>query len=231
MIKKAIRVALEKLGYEIRKKDKSGFYAPYLSQICKPKTVFDVGVGYGTHELYKAYPIAKYFLIEPLKEFQNALEKISTKISCRIYYKAVSNAEGTKEISVEANNLQKSSLKDRPKRDAPPEKRQVEVTTLDAILRENPDIEPPILLKVDTEGCELEVLEGAKELLQLTDIVITEASIAKRFENSYTFEDLIMFMKENSFIVFDFLSVRHGEGKIGANLTDVVFKKLGDLSD
>lgn len=230
MLKKVIKAALGKLGYEVRRKDKSGFYASYLSQICKPKTVFDVGVAYGTHELYKAYPTAKFFLIEPLREFQNALEKISNEINCSIYYKALSNRVGTKEITVEANNPQLSSFKDRPRTDTPLEKRQVEVTTLDAILRENPDIETPILLKVDTEGCELEVLEGAKQLLQLTDIVIVEASIAKRFKNSYTFEELILFMKKNNFAVFDFLSVHHGEGKTGANLADIVFKKLGVLS-
>ncbi len=225
MIKKIIRVALGKLGYEIRRKDKSGFYASYLSQICKPKTVFNVGVGYGTPELYKAYPAASFFLIEPLLEFQNTLERLSGEINCRIYCKAIGATAGTKEINIEMNP-ELASFKDRPRTDAPLGKRQVEVTTLDAIFRENPDIETPILLKVDVEGCELEVLEGAKQLLQLTDIVIVEASVAKRFENSCAFEDVILFMKENGFAIFDFLSVCRGEGKIGTNLIDVAFRKL-----
>lgn len=81
----------------------------------------------------------------------------------------------------------------------------------------------PILLKVNAEGCGPEVLEG---LLPLTDIVIEEASVAKRFEDSCAFEDIILFMKENGFAVFDFLSVCRGEGKIGTNLIDVTFRKL-----
>jgi len=106
------------------------------------------------------------------------------------------------------------------------ERRLIEVTTLDAILRENQDIKTPILLKVDTEGHELEVLKGAKQLLALTDTVILEASIRKRFMDSYAFEDLILFMKKNGFVVFDFLNICYARGKPGANMTDIAFKRL-----
>ena len=226
MIKKIIKAGFNKLGYEIRKNDNPGFNSDYLSRMCSPKTVFDIGIGQGTNELYKAYPKANFFLIEPLKEFQDVIEKISSKINCKVYYNAVSDSIGELEINVEVNP-ELSSLKERPKKDSMSKKRKVPVTTLDAILSENPNIETPVLLKIDTEGCELEVLKGAKKLLQLTDIVIAEVSIAKRFENSYAFEDLILFMKENKFVVFDFLTICHHSGKTGANMTDIVFKKIG----
>jgi FkbM family methyltransferase len=224
MIKKILKTIFEKFGYEIKKKDAHGFNAGYLSRICSPKTVFDVGIGYGTHELYKAYPKADFFLVEPLKEFKSVLEEISTKVNSKIYYKALGDTIGIKEINVEANP-ELSSLKERPKRDVPSKKRKVDVTTFDAILKENLNIESPILIKIDTEGCELEVLKGAENLLELTDIVIAEVSISKRFENSYAFEDLIIFMKEKNFIVFDFLTVCPCGGKPGTNLVDIVFKK------
>lgn len=101
----------------------------------------------------------------------------------------------------------------------------MEVTTLDAILGENPGIALPILIKVDVEGFELKVLKGAGQLLKLTEMVIVEASVAKRFENSATLEEVIFFMNENGFAVFDFLTIRRREGKAGANFVDVVFKK------
>ena len=229
MIKELIRSALGSFGYEIRKKHERGFCAPYLSQLCGPKTVFDVGVGDGTYELYKAYPTAKFFLIEPLREFQGPIEKIANAYDCKIYYKAVSDEETTKEITVYTKGPQLSTFEDRPsaaKEVNSSERRLIEVTTLDAILRENQDIKTPILLKVDTEGHELEVLKGAKQLLELTDTVILEASIRKRFMDSYAFEDLILFMKKNGFIVFDFLNIYYAKGKPGANLIDIAFKRL-----
>ncbi len=164
-------------------------------------------------------------MIEPLLEFQNTLEKLSGEINCRIYCKAVGAKVGTKEINIEMNP-ELASFKERPRTDTSLGKRQIEIITLDAIFRENPDIKTPILLKVDVEGCELEVLEGSKQLLQLTNIVIVETSVAKRFENSCAFEDVILFMKENGFTVFDFLSICRGEGKIGTTFVDVVFRKL-----
>ncbi len=70
------------------------------------------------------------------------------------------------------------------------------------------------------------MLEGTKQLLQLTDIVIVEVSVAKRFENSCAFKDVILFMKENGFAEFEFLLVCRGEGMIEINLIDVAFRKL-----
>lgn len=229
MIKKIIRMILGKLGYEITRKDSGGFYSSYLSKMCTPKTVFDVGVGCGTPELYGAYPGAKYFLVEPLEEFRGALEKISGRINCVICHKALGDTEEIREITIEADP-QLSSFCDRPRTDIPSGKRQVEVTTLDAILRENPDIATPILLKIDVEGSELKVLKGAGQLLKLTDMVIVEVSVAKRFKNSSTLEEIILFMKENGFAVFDFLTICRGEGMVGANLVDVVFKKIDNIA-
>lgn len=227
MIKAMIKKTLGILGYEIHRKDVPGFNAAYLARLCSPRTVFDVGVGRGTPELYKAFPEARFLLIEPLEEFRKELKELSGTLNCRIYNKAVGGTPGIMEMNVEADP-QLSSFKQRPRSDAPAGKKQVEVTTLDAILRENPGLEKPILLKIDTEGNELEVLKGAGELLDMTDFVIAEASIALRFEDSYAFEDLISFMKERGFSVFDFLSVSHRAGKPGANMADVLFKKKSE---
>jgi len=224
MIKRILRRILGKFGYEITRKDSCGFNSFYLSKMCTPKTVFDVGVGCGTSELYSAYPNAKFILVEPLEEFRSALEKISRRINCVIYYKALGDTEEKREITIESDP-QLSSFCDRPRIDIPSVKRIVEVTTLDAILKDNPDIVTPILLKVDVEGYELKVLKGAGQLLKLTDMVIVEASVAKRFKNSSTLEEIILFMKENGFAVFDFLTICRDSTNAGTNMVDVVFKK------
>lgn len=122
-------------------------------------------------------------------------------------------------------DLALSSLKTRQRADAPIEEKDVEVTTLDRIMEENPGMETPVLVKIDAEGSELDVLKGAEKLLVITDLVIVEVSISKRFENSCGFEDVVYFMKERGFRVFDFLSICRGNASGGANMADVVFKK------
>jgi len=226
MIKKLIKDTINKLGFEIRK-NQIGFNPSYLSQLCQPRTVIDVGVGYGTFPLYKAFPEAFFILIEPLKEYKNAIEKIAKKYTCDIHYKAVGDKECKREINIATGSLTKSSFlrKTLPTiSEKSLEKRMVEVTTLDTIFRETPTIKGPILLKIDTEGYELSVLKGAKSLLQIVDIVIAEVSIAKRFENSYRFEDFISFMNENGFHVFSFLRILHPSGEIKTRFADIVFK-------
>jgi hypothetical protein len=82
-------------------------------------------------------------------------------------------------------------------------------------------------LKIDTEGNELAALEGANLLLQSTDFVIAEVSIAKRFENGYEFEELINLMGKNGFSVLSFLHIEHEENEISPRFADVVFSRKG----
>ena len=205
-----------------------GFRASYLARICAPGTVFDVGVGRGTEELYRAFPKARMLLIEPLTEHRQALERIAGKYDCRIIDKAVGSRCGRAEISVDRGDPHKSSLGRRTVPAASGSSlttRSVEMTTLDQILRENPDLESPFLLKIDTEGHELEVVEGAGELLQRTEVVIAEVSVAERFEKGYRFEEFVAAMSAHGFRVFDFLRVRYVKRAPGTRFADVVFRK------
>ncbi len=225
MIRKLIQNALGKLGYVVSR----DLYRPaYLSSICQPKTVIDVGVGTGTYPLYEAFPTARFILVEPLREYQSAIEKISQRFKCSVHYKAVGAHDGSMEMNVDPEHLLKSSLVDRTaltKTGSALEKRTVEIITLDTIFKTDPAIEKPILLKLDTEGYELAALEGAKRLLQSTDTVIIETSIARRFENSYEFEDVAAFMNDNGFYLFSFLTLTHVAGEPRPRFADVVYKR------
>lgn len=210
MIKRLARTILGKLGYEIHRKPNAnsfvGFHSSYLARICQPQTVFDVGIGYGTYALYEAFPNAKFILVEPLRHYEDAIEEIKRKYDCDVFYKAVSDTDGFRRITVDTKDLEKISFATRTSLTRTGnrlEEQEVEVTTLDKILGKYPNLKRPILIKIDTEGHELKVLQGSTSLLQITDVVIAEVSIAKRFEDSYQFEDLVLFMKER-FLFIEF---------------------------
>lgn len=228
--KELIKKILRKFGYRITRAAavERGFRAPHLARICQPKTVIDAGVGYGTPELYKAFPTAKFILVEPLREYASALDEIAKRYDCVIYRKAVGETEGAREIAMDTRRLEGSSFKERSpltRTSYTPEKRQVEVTTLDAIFREHPELELPVLLKIDTVGYELEVLRGAGELLQATDTVILGISIAPRFVDGYGFEDVVRFMENSGFHVYDFLRVAYMGKEVRPRFADVIFKR------
>jgi len=231
VLKKFIRNVFGTLGYEFRKKTPmraNQFNASYLSQLCQPRTVIDVGVGKGTPALYEAFPAARLILVEPLRDYQDYIDQITKKYSCEVHYKAVGSSAKTLEIQVDTANLERSSFAKRSSltdTGDPLESRVVEVTTLDKIFQQTKAVERPIVLKIDAEGHELEALEGARELLAVTDFVIAEVSIAKRFEEGYEFEDLVLFMKDAGFALFSFVSIAHVEGELRPRFCDVVFER------
>jgi FkbM family methyltransferase len=231
MLKEIVNGALGKLGCQITRKGRDfNLYDPhYLSKICIPKTVIDVGVGYGTYPLYKAFPSAYFILIEPVEEYQKSINGILRKYNGTAFYKAVGHANGIVEFNVDLNNLQlsthfeKTKLTERNGHQI--EKRKIEMTTLDDLLIPSARLERPLILKIDTEGNELNVLKGACLLLASTDFVIVEASIAKRFEGSYEFDQLIGFMTKKGFRLFSILSIVHPPKEIRPRFADVVFVK------
>ena len=240
MLKIMINSIFGKLGYKIVNKGSNhrgsgefNLYNPhYLSRICTPKTVIDVGVGFGTPALYKAFPSAYFVLIEPVEEYRSAIAKILAKYEGTVHYKAVGQENKKIELDVDLDSLQKSSLFERTKLTTKAhriEKRMIEMTTLDDLLSPPGNLERPLILKIDTEGNELNVLKGASLLLESTDFVIAEASIAKRFESSYKFDELITFMAEKGFKLFSVLFIRHSQRKeIRPRYADVVFARCND---
>ncbi len=234
-MKNFARETLNRLGFKAagtrRKPHKDvleGFSAPYLARLSQPATVIDVGVGYGTYPLYEAFPKARFILVEPLRDYEGAISRIAGQYDCTVVYKAAGDAPGSLEISVDTENLQKSSFADRTpltNKGHRLEKRMIEVATLDAIVAALPDLREPILLKIDTEGHELKALQGAHALLRRTDTVIVEASIARRFEGGYEFEDIVEFMKHSGFYLLTFLSINHHRGELRPRYADVVFKR------
>lgn len=200
-----------------------------LSKLGRIKTIVDVGVGDGTPMLYQAFPRANLVLVEPLVEYEERLKSIckSWRRDCRYFLTALGEEKGSKEMLVHTGNLEMSSFSERIPRKSNV-KRVVPVTTLDDLLRKY-DFEAPFGLKVDTEGFELNVVRGAREFLEQTLFVTAEVSILKRFEESYSFEEFVQYMRKQGFSFYDILRVKQ-EVPTGARFANVVFRRRGGNS-
>jgi Methyltransferase FkbM domain len=84
------------------------------------------------------------------------------------------------------------------------EEREVDVTTLDDLLARR-EWEGPFGLKVDVEGFEHEVIEGATELLKETQFVICEVWFAERRDQPHTFATFVALMADRGFRLTDIL--------------------------
>ena len=82
------------------------------------------------------------------------------------------------------------------------EKVEVPVRTLDDLLEEAGWIEPVDLLKIDTQGSELQVLKGAAHSLQRTHLIWTEVSFRPMYEGSAVFPEIHEFLYRQGFRLY-----------------------------
>ena len=81
---------------------------------------------------------------------------------------------------------------------------------------------PPFSLKVDVEGYEHVVIEGAREVLDRTELIVAEVSVTKRFDGALNSAELIGLLGSHGFEVADVVDA--GASSTGV-YADLVFKR------
>lgn len=193
-----------------------------------PQTIFDVGVGFGTPELYRHFSEKKIVLVEPLPIYQDVVKQICQQYNADNYQVAASNEDGELDIIVEQEFPERSSVMARSEHtrvSATDSRVTVPMMKLDTVVQEH-EYREPYLLKIDTEGFELSVLQGATEMLKKTEMVVLETSIGPRFENGYESFEIFKFMDDNNFLLFDILGGSINKAGM-LNCVDTVFIPKG----
>ncbi|MEN0653301.1 MULTISPECIES: FkbM family methyltransferase [Hyphobacterium] len=148
-------------------------------------SVIDVGVQSGTQALIDAFPDRPHLLIEPLAEWNTAIEKTyaSAGVSYQLLNEAATTAPGAVTLLLRSvlpgPNVSHAFMVDGDP--TGPQYRRVGATTLDAAMRGR-DLPAPHLVKVDVDGAEMQVLDGAEETLANASLVILEASVVNLIE-------------------------------------------------
>jgi FkbM family methyltransferase len=141
-------------------------------------TILDVGVLTGTPELMQAFPDKPHLLFEPIDNWYPAIGNAYTskKIDFQLFEMAVSNRDGTinletatvrKELTVTHARITNSNNNNT---------RTVPTRRLDTLLPEL-SYQSPYLLKIDVDGAEIDILEGAQGILELCNVIVIEANI------------------------------------------------------
>lgn len=199
-----------------------------LEKLPEVSTVIDVGVGdQGSPFLYSRFPMAFFVSIDPLHECSEILDQYLGEGRHVFIQTAVGSEESEETISVSAKPS-RTSLLERVQHDdksKATEERTITIRRLDGIIDgvewDLGPLKTPILLKVDTEGFELECLLGAPKMLDKCSYVILEVPLTDNFNNSYRFSEIIGFMSQSGFEVFQVL-------KAGNNNADLLFSRVGD---
>jgi len=146
----------------------------------------DVGANQGEilQMIYQTAPQGKHFAFEPIPHLYQKLKLRFPNV--QIFNDALSDKTGTLSFFHVVSNEAFSGLKKRPylTKDPEIEEIKVNVTTLDTVI---PDTVSINLIKIDTEGAEMGVILGAKNLINRTYPIIIfefEKKAASVYENT-----------------------------------------------
>jgi len=86
---------------------------------------------------------------------------------------------------------------------------EVELKTLDELVGDlsSAAIGSKMLLKLDTQGFDMEVLLGADAVLERVQVLVTEASLQPLYQNAPLFPEVLEFMKSKGFKLSGFFPV------------------------
>lgn len=182
-------------------------------------TIWDVGahVGDWTRKIAKSFPEASFVLFEA----NHALEGKLAATGWPHYMVALSESAGRRPFYAiggtgdsfyqERTNLYEEVV--------PPE---VVTTTLD-ILATTESLGFPDLLKVDTQGSELDILEGAQRILPSTRLVYLECPLRSYNHGAPHLNEYVLFMEAQGFLPFSIHEIHNQRSDRSIVQIDILF--------
>lgn len=197
-----------------------------------PKTVVDVGAAYGsfTRTCSAVFPDAQFLMVEPLIEYQGALKEVARSIPGSRYIAAAAAARAG-EITINVHqDLVGSSLLQEVEQGSGVNgvPRHVRSVTVDQLVHAE-HASGPYLLKIDVQGAELEVLRGAEILLKEAEYVLLEVSLFQFFEGGPQFSDVVNYMTQRGFAVYDISGLQYRPLDQALSQADIAFVKEDGL--
>jgi FkbM family methyltransferase len=184
--------------------------------------IFDVGANTGTYaaNLCRMFPKAKVYCFEPVPSVFSKLEAwASGTAQVTAVNLALGNHSGELEMHVHDDHTPSSSLLQSTANNTtlfPITARQssvrIKAERLDIFVKDRAlKLGSGALMKIDVQGHELAVLEGARDTLRSIHAVIVEVILDQLYEKQSRFEDVFAFMTSSGFNYAGNLDQHYGE--------------------
>jgi FkbM family methyltransferase len=243
MIKAIVKQILTKLGYEVRHKSvkQKARGNPYVFYDLKksgfnPSCIIDIGANRGTYseKVSQIWPDAEIFLFEPLQRHQKQLNDFCARHGKATWF-GVGVGSHNKEMTFQVIDQYYGETSTFSELESN-RKNLYNTTTVDVITLDNflekGKISQPNLIKIDTEGFELEVLKGANNTLQLCDFLQIEVNEhpIEYLKYAPKLSELLAFCESSGFKLYDFLNISYHpkDGEIW--LMDIIMKNMKKYS-
>lgn len=203
----AINRALESSGFELERINKSTMHHA-LKRLPRHnfgiKSVIDVGAAQGrwTDLAIQSLPNAKYLMVEALKEREAELSARCARNPDQLkYHIGAAGASSGKITFLVTKDLDGSGAA-AGKTLRGEEQREVTVSTIDDLVTQY-NLPGPHLLKLDTHGFEVPILEGAKRTLEKTQVLVIECYTFRGTDGRLLFWEMCTYLEKFGFRPFD----------------------------
>ena len=211
ILKKLIHSTLQKFNYDLLRYP-HGDYAKRIEIIKQYniKTIFDVGANIGEFAdiMRDSGYNQRIVSFEPRKQaFTELNQKAQNDKLWNCVNIALGDSNGTSTINVAGNNTSSSILEmNKIHTDIKPHskyigKEEVVVKKLDAILFDYINEKEEIYLKIDTQGYEKQILDGAEKSIPNIRIIQLEMSLVELYKNSPLIYEMIPFLESKRFFL------------------------------
>lgn len=170
----------------------------------QPRTVFDIGVAYGTFPLYRAFPNAFYHLVDPARESYAYMQRLAKQLRCELHAVALGDRDGDAALEVRGD-IQESTLLEEV---GPRRVRRIDRVPLRRFDSLFGPIDGPALCKIDVQGAELMVLAGMTGRLAEIDALVIETSTIATVKGGAEVRDVVSFLGDHGFVLADIVGLR-----------------------
>ena len=199
-----------------------------------PKHIIDVGANHGTwtRETLKYFPNAYYTLIEPQEWLKPSLQDILDTNS-KVSFNAVGAGDKSGSFMFTIVNRDDSCSFRYTEEEAKAggfKQVEIPVVTLNEIVAKNTSLPFPDMIKIDAEGLDINVLEGASDLMGETEIFLVEAAVfCKKFDNNLL--KIVSFMDDKGYSLFEITDLNRPFQPQVLWLVELAFIKKGGIID
>ena len=214
-MKKLLQKLFNKFGIEVgRFQPNESFESQIVAAMKKVKidVLFDIGANTGQFSLQmrdKGY-LGRIVSFEPLTSARKKLIQHASKEANWIVHErsAVGDYSGATNINISKNSVSSSILpmlkshSDAGKNSIYIKTEKTPIITLDSVADSYLDKFSNLFIKIDTQGYESKVLDGAFKTLKKTKGILCELSLIPLYEGQEIWTDLILRLEKEGFILW-----------------------------
>jgi FkbM family methyltransferase len=165
-------------------------------------TIVDVGASDGAWSIgaKKIWPKSKCLLVEANSFHKSKLDKLTQATDGYDYILAAASSQDGEIFFDDSDPF--GGVAGNSENISPDSIRKIKSISLDAEVARR-GLAGPFLLKLDTHGYEIPILNGATKLLESSNLIVIEAYNFHLCKGSVTFDELCAFMRKKGFSVVD----------------------------